>query len=249
MVLPARDLDLLPVFETLSTAEYDSCVLPCWWGFRPGETTLSEIVSFLEVNDFQRQWEESIYSSISLEQYTRSEQFVLYFHENSFFGSFTISFSFDENDLLRAARVAFNDPDQWLSPGADISSLAMLLEQVEETPEIYIAENPSTFRISGYRLVVIFREQGVRVNYVFDLSGDNPINGPLETLRLCLDLDRTNGIEMTLSASPITDPLPDFYKTPEAASGIGISTEEFVEFFRENPDDCLDIAEYQRESE
>jgi hypothetical protein len=50
---------------------------------------------------------------------------------------------------------------------------------------------------------------------------------------------------MRLSASPLTDTLPDFYRTPEDAFGIGISTEEFVQFFRENPDDCLDISEFR----
>ena len=38
----SRDLDLLPTFEAVSVADYGDCELPCWWGFKPGETILAE---------------------------------------------------------------------------------------------------------------------------------------------------------------------------------------------------------------
>jgi hypothetical protein len=83
---------------------------------------------------------------------------------------------------------------------------------------------------------------------MFDLSQDNPINVPLEALRLCLDITRTETIQLSIYNTSDREPFPDFYKTPENAYGIGISTEEFVQFFRDHPNECLDIAAY-KESE
>jgi hypothetical protein len=246
-VIPARDSDLLPTFEGLISQTKD-CTLPCWWNFEIGKTTLDEISRFLLQHKFDRHWKESIYSDIPFEDFISFEQIVLYFQDNSILGEFAMSFGFDTDNMLSGMRIRIDHPGEWLSPELDHISLSKVLNQIDETPEIYIAENPSTFRISDYNLTALFRRTGIEARYMFDLSQDNPINVPLEALRLCLDITRTETIQLSIYDTSDREPFPDFYKMPENAYGIGISTEEFVQFFREHPSECLDIEAY-KESE
>jgi hypothetical protein len=214
-----------------------------------GETNLQEISDFLTQNKFVRQWQESIYSQLTLSEYIQGEQIVLYFRENNYFGDFIITFNFDEESLLEGVRLRFNNPHEWLRSDLENFSLSKVLSHLEEMPEVYIVENRSTFRISDYNLIVYYTEMGVEVWYNFDLTGDNPTDVPIEALTLCLDLDRINSVQMWLYHPENVEPLPDSFKTPENAYGIGIPTEDFVQFFRDHPDECLDIAQYNAERE
>lgn len=245
--IPARDLDLFSTFENLLTENKQACILPCWWGLKPGEATLEEIANFLRETGFDRHQKYTIYSTLSLEDYLRSEQFVLYFLDNSYFAEFAMSFGFDNNDLMRAIQLRFSNPSTWLSDERVTISFAKVLAQIEETPEIYINEYPSTFRLSDYDLIVLFKQSGVKVHYTFDVLDDNP-EGTLEGLRLCLGLDKTVSIEMSLIAGDYEGEIyNEDWKTPENATGIGISTADFVQFFREHPDECLDVSEFKAE--
>ena len=244
---PGRDKDLLKTFEGLMSSEYQDCILPCWWNLRPGETTIDETVEFLNRTEFDRHWKDSIYSELSLEKYIRAEALPLYFLKDSYFGEFVISFGFDSNDRINSIRVVFNNPGKWLSAEANKISVSEVLSQIPETPEIFIAENPSTFRLSEYHLTLLYRQRGVEVNYSFDLSDDNP-KSRITNLNLCLDNERTTSIEMSLLNSTATlkdKQYPENFKTPENATGIGISTEDFVQFFKEHPDECLDVSAFE----
>lgn len=249
--IPARDLDLLPTFEAISSIKYENCTLPCWWGLKLEETTFDDIIEFILKNGFERQWKEGMYAeSLTLEEYIQYGERIVLDLEDTFYdpaSNFELSFSFDQANILQAIFINYRNPDKWLSTEADRVSLPKILNQIQVIPSIYIAENPSTFRISDYNLTMRIPEQGINIRYTFDLTIDNPINVPLEHLKLCLDLNRTQSIQITLSQPFEVEPLSEHYQTPETAYGIGIPTEEFVEFFREHPDECLDVAQYQIE--
>jgi hypothetical protein len=260
---PPRDLDLLPTLETLMLADKENCQLPCWWNFQPGETTLKEIAAFLQSIDFERHWEQSIYSSLSLENFISAESLAFFFQDSTSLGTnflynFGISFTPDENGILRFTTVRFYNPIGWLISEADRISFLSLLDQIEETPDVYLFENieiltPATEditaritesvnpRVNEQSMIVVFPNQGVRASYIFQLEYDLNENGfmNVQTLRLCPDFEHTLSVEMRLGE--VSDEPPDnqYYVTPEEFYDIGISTEEFVEFFRENPNDCL----------
>lgn len=243
--VPARDADLLLNFNELIPNQDENCKLPCWWGFKLGETTLKEVAAFLKENKFDRHWRDSIYSDVPFDQFIQFEQIVLYFRDSSYFGEFTISFTFDENDILQGMRIRINQPTEWLDSEVALLSFPELLAQIDEVPEIYIAEYPSTFRLSDYRLMAVFKETGVEASYELDLSEENPEPSDGKSLLMCFDMSRIKSIELRLLHTVGREPLPDFFKTPENAYGIGISIEEFVRFFRENPDECLNVADYK----
>jgi hypothetical protein len=241
--IPARDLDLLPTFEDVASVEYDDCTLPCWWGFTTGETTITEIMTFLQETGFDRHWRESRYSSVTLEEYLRfNEVFILKF-EGTWPGisNFWIDFLFDE-DVLKQMTVQFVNPRVWLSSEADHVGLPQILSQIEEIPTIYTGANP---RLSLYPIVLVYPERNVEIFYHFDLTNDHSPRSVVQ--RLCLDIERTEDISMRLNWGSLEDfpSLNDVYDSPEEA--YNLSTETLVEFFRENPDDCLDVSEYQNQ--
>ena len=256
----SRDLDLLPIFEAVSVADYGDCELPCWWGFRPGETTLDEIQHFLEETGFDRSWRESRYSEYPLDQYLRwGEVFILQFDWGRNFdgGNFWIAFDFDANDVLASMDIKFEGEDSWLSPETNPVTLPHMLSQGNDIPEIYVAtDSLNQLFINNIALLLIDDEAGVMVSYhidVLDVQPD-PINWDAFTLRLCFGLAQTTYISIQLR-SPDAEPAishnvrdsinpeegPGYHSLEEV---FGIDTETFVQFFRDNPDECLDLSEY-----
>lgn len=236
--LPPRDLDLLPTFEALMVENSD-CVLPCWWGFTPDETTTDEIVNLFERTGFDRYWRLST-TPFALDEYVRrGEPFILNFR-NAY--DFRISFAVNNANILRTTHLVFYDPIEWLPENGHWIQLPSLLEMIDEEPEVYIPRNVSA---SDYAIFLVYRERRIVIIYNFDLSLDNP-TGP--TTQVCLDLQRTRSISMELNdlESGFLNPqnsaeetlISDFYTAPEVF--LGVDTETFINFFRGNPQDCLE---------
>ena len=120
---------------------------------------------------------------------------------------------------------------------------------MEQLPEVYI--HSSSVR-SDFIVFVIYREgdseYGTQLVYRFDIineSGDGGVE------QLCLGMDRTQDIQMALHIAsndglpadpPGSDSRPTGLRSIEEY--FGIDTEAFVQFFRDNPDGCLDLSEY-----
>jgi hypothetical protein len=264
-ITPSRppDLDLLPTLEALLMEDIENCPLPCWWGFQLGETTLDEITSFVEQYEFDRSWRESeLYSPYPLSNFIDGEGFSMQFQTLDRRGqpvlqNFSFSFSFDIEDRMRHVRVSFNHPNEWLIAEADGISFLRLLDQFEETPDVYLFENirnliPATEdsramidsvnpRVTEQPIIVAFPSRGVMASYIFQLDFDLNDERSLdaETLRLCPDLDHLLNAEVRLGTVSTEPPNNEYYQLPEDVYEIGMNTEEFVEFFRENPADCI----------
>ncbi|MBZ0304326.1 MAG: hypothetical protein K8J31_31610 [Anaerolineae bacterium] len=234
------DLDLLPVFRELMQTNED-CVLPCWWGFRPGETTIDEIVAFLQETGFDRDWEESGLP-MTLEKYLRvGEPFGLDLWDTEVrtIYSFGISFLIEDGHL-RSMRIEVNAPDEWLVPTPDRVSLPYVLSNMDILPGIYISGLSTD---SDLWLNVSNKAAGVRLNYNFDLRDNLTLEEPM----LCFSIEQTDSIWIELS-EPGGEEL---VHTPESSQNAGrhrnysfeelygIDTAAFRQFFIDNPGGCL----------
>lgn len=236
--IEGRDADLLPTFERLMLADYEDCELPCWWGLTPGETTLDEIARFLQETGFDRSWQLSSYT-FSLNEYIRfGEPFFLQFEGYwSESGNFGIWFSFDE-DILVNIHVQFQEIGDWIA--SSFMTVPNFLDQIETIPEIYLPPNEwlDTFMI-GF----VYPDLHTEVTYTFDLT-DN-YDAIHQELSLCLDDARTDRIQIRLNIpkSSMIGYSPSSVSLP-IQEKFHISNEEFVQFFRENPDECLIVSEH-----
>jgi hypothetical protein len=240
------DGDLKPISDALA-ARNRNCVLPCFWGFRPGETSFVELVAYLEETGFADIWKMQPDVS-SLEQYLREHYpfgFRFLSDEGEKSGGFAISFGVHRN-LLNSMEVQFYEPNTWLSEETAWIALPDVLGQMSSIPEIYIAGNSIR---SDFVMLIVYREEQVQLVYSFDLSTEDDLD-----IRFCLGIEHTNEIIMELNITEeqglVSNP-PESSSDPHGLHPIEeyyqISAEPFVEFFRENPDDCLDVSEYNDE--
>ena len=137
MTTPARDSDLLPIFETVISNDYQDYELPCWWGLKPNETTIDDIVDFAQRLNFDRQWELSQYAStISFEEYLRlGERFVFNFQDNRYdvIPNVEVSFGFTD-DILTTTTARLTNPNIWLTDEANTVGLSQILSRMDELP-------------------------------------------------------------------------------------------------------------------
>ncbi len=236
------DLDLLSVFEELMQPNND-CVLPCWWGFRPGVTTVDEIVTFLQETGFDRDWKESGLT-ITLEAYMREgEPFGLDFWDTPvrpIYGFGILFHSPLPDDELRRMEVEFGLPNRWLSPELDRVSFPYVLSQLSVLPEIYI---PGTSSDANYRMHVVYKNIGVWLTYRFDLLE----NLSLEEPRVCFSLEQTQSVTLLLG-KPDDAMIARFYEAIQNSTLTyysiedlyGMDIETLRKFFVSNPEGCLD---------
>ncbi|MBI1278230.1 MAG: hypothetical protein GC179_08895 [Anaerolineaceae bacterium] len=155
-----------------------------------------------------------------------------------------IGFGF-EDGRLKQTRIEINNPGKWLQVDSDVISPAKIVAQFEDTPEVYIGEYSPTIRLSEYNLILLYRSRGIEIHYIFDVSHDN-LERPLNNLNLCLDLKHITSVEFSLSSSALDDKqYSEDYKKPKNAFGVGITTENIVQFFKYHPEECLNVSQYK----
>ncbi len=237
----ALDLDLLPVFEELMTAELD-CILPCWWGFQPGETTVNEIIKFLQETGFDRDWYESGLS-LTLEEYLRAgEPFGLDFLDTQVRQIYTFSISFVvERNQLNSMLLTFSAPDEWLLREANRIGFPFVLAQLETLPMIFITGLSTDLNLAMH---VIYKDSGIWFAYRFNLLG----NPPSEEPSLCFSIEQTRSIRLRLS-TPGDEGFIREYEGLRDDTQLtlysfedlyNIDTKTLKAFFVSNPEGCLD---------
>lgn len=236
-LIPARDLDLLPTLVKLMTSQDASCTLPCLWGLRLGETTREQVVDFLQETGFDRSWRLSELN-MPLSEYLDYESIVLGLQDNPYFyGNLIMNFTI-EGDILHRIGIQFFHPDEWLSEEQNSLSLPRLFQVVSVLPEIYVERN----RPTNGSLVVVYRDEGIYARY--DFNFDRPAGSQTLSLNFCLRNRDTNGFGLGLALSgSLFDDLPSTNAFIPFEQAFDISLEEFVQFFREHPDECLVISE------
>lgn len=221
----------------------NGCELPCWWGFTVGEARVQDWFQFLDTRTFHVFREEPIGGTVVPVDYA-------YF---SFPSSpeASVRLNYDiENAILKRIHIQLSNPRRWLSAQADAISFPGLLSRLGEELEVYIFSGST---LDDYYILVIDTSIGLIARYTFDFWEAVPANQenyPQE-MALCLGVPYTKRIEITLQAPEVeptvgtrerpivgTQDRRGYLSVEDALFGT-VSTDEFISFFREHPDECL----------
>lgn len=238
----------LPTLEALFRTN-GGCELPCWWGFRLGEVSDEEWLGFLRRENLFNVIDDGPQHELGTAGGQWSA-FIIGNYDNP------ISSLFDENGTLIRLGVTVNEPRQWLPASANAVSFPSLLNQLDGIPEVYIF---SESRLSQVIFLVIDDAIGLTASYWFDLWDAQPDHENYwDGRRICLGIQYTTRIEINMQL-PEAEPLLSTglrslirnerpgYLTIEEAALTRMDTEDFVQFFREHPDECLVIDENGRD--
>ncbi|GAB5493455.1 MAG: hypothetical protein Phog2KO_36700 [Phototrophicaceae bacterium] len=233
------DSDLWTSFIELTNSP--NCQLPCWWGHNIGETTQVETLIFLEQTEFDRAHGRGQYADISSTLYLTDSVYWLVFtedtsqgHDNVDIGNIVYNFSFDENEILSHIGVKLRQPSYWLPQELNPFEFHSIILEISSEAIIFVEETPTT-TFSRLALEVIYPEPSFRLVYSFDFS-DYP--------NICIESENIREINIDI----VSEINISSYRTPIEESNYfeGITTEEFIQFFRENPDSCLDLSQYSQ---
>jgi len=166
------------------------------------------------------------------------EPFILSFLENPYsYTNAQLGFRFDESsEILTSFGVTFARADEWFTPEMYFVALPQLFQQFDMLPEIYV--DPIQPAIGD--LSIIYRDLGIRGRYYFTFTSvpDEP-----HTFEMCLNLSHGRGMSLSVHAENV---MPE--RNLNTSGGLPIeeafdvTLEEFVNFYRENPDGCLTLS-------
>jgi hypothetical protein len=241
-----RDVDLLPQLEALLLSN-EGCQLPCLWGFSAGESTLSDWLAFLENTGFDRGLELDV--ALSTGELTGSGYIGLDFSPHQ---DFSIGFVAEEG-ILAYFEVDLGQVRGWLSPEINTVSVPAVISRLEQTPEIYIFTD--RFRqvlLSDIALVLISDEDGLIIYYNIDVSEVQLQPLDWQRVQICLGIPQIALMRMRLqdpnSGEPFGTGIRETLNSTENSSYrslsevFDITDEEFIQYFLENPDGCLEAA-------
>lgn len=176
--LPERP-ETLSDIQALLQSDGEDCQLPCFWGFRLGQSTEEQVFEFLQSQPIGPNEPELIY----------------YFPEGPVQDNiFWLGFSVQEG-LVSKISVGINNPSEWLP--AETLELTHILSTMSSEPLIYFSINFSQRR---YFLTLAY-DEGVLVTYAFQLEVEGGvvsqnIDNPF---LFCPTLDRTELIDLDLA--------------------------------------------------
>ena len=146
-----------------------------------------------------------------------------------------------EDNQLRSIRVQFNRPNEWLSPEIDRVGLPHVLAHMGTLPEIYITGTSTDLALDMH---VIYPNEGVWIWYRFNLL-DSSLD---QTPSLCFNTEQTELIDMVLyepDDEEMVTRYTNFRDSPQLTlysveDLYGIDLNTFVQFFKDNPEGCLE---------
>jgi hypothetical protein len=214
------------------------CRLPCWWGFEVGKTHLDEVVTFLQETDFSRAQARSPYPDMPLRDYITAETLGLDFVRGSseVIGEVRYHFDFDDNNIMELISLGIHRPNLWLPDTYNPLLLTALFRQIEAIPNIFTVY-PQNYYPHEYPLFVVYPEQSIEIHYTLDFT---------EMPEICLDGQNIESIGMKIYADSERLMRQNHAIIPleEAHPFAEITAEVFVQFFREHPDECLDVRDF-----
>lgn len=251
--------EILSAVVELTMADTD-CLLPCYWGFRIGESTTHEITDFV-VQSFQQP------PSISYAD-TRSETFAeseLAINRGIDFYETFLSLS-SESESLQAIFGSIDDilirvdirlllTANWLEENPFV--LSEVLETYGQPTYVYMRYSPAP--LIGYILALVYEEQGIVIEYGFGntLSSNERLMDERITdegrLLICNEDATYDRILLTLQEDGNPVPLIDLLQPSVNDDNLsvvnpfwdiedmaGLSIEEFTEAFVGNPEACIE---------
>lgn len=234
------DSDLWDEFVRLSNLP--NCQLPCWWGLELGEVELSEVLTFIEEREFDRYQERQAIDDTPPEVWIRYDGYSLEFTgrgATTGIGDVDYFFSFDDDNMLRTIYLTMRSPDRWLLDESNPLLVSNVLDDLETMPTVLIGASHVS-RISDFSLFLIYPDEGLQIHHFMDISEDYPL--------ICLSSETIKESYLTITNYPnnlveVSDtfiPIEGSWLVQDSS----ITTEEFVQFFRDNPNSCLDLSQY-----
>jgi hypothetical protein len=235
-----QHLKLLAVVQNLLSPEV--CKLPCILGVRPSDS-LSEIQKRLQQNfgqdivgDLHIDQPQTYYLSLSL---IRADDP-------------TIALEIQSNGTnVEFIAAKLSDVPSWLPPKT--LQLANVLETLQDTPEIYIANNLAA---QSFFVVLVYNKKGIMVEYAFKFQQEQLTQAQFD--KYCLDEDQNTNINLWVQ-DPSSKSLVEDRIYPNAPAGTirhdtfyqavidatGLDAERFVKQITANtqttPQPCISI--------
>lgn len=155
----------------------EGCILPCFAGIRPSETTLSELIEFSEDlfdgnEDILAVFDNPFEREDGLLDYTF--RFPLWEVSGSYNVSYIVS---PEQNIMQQFRSYINQPANWLN--SDILSISNTLHLLDEPSDIYISISGS--QPSYFEIALAYKALGILFVYKYYFEpeqltqGDEPI--------------------------------------------------------------------------
>lgn len=234
------DNDLWDEFVRLSNLP--NCQLPCWWGLELGEVELSEVLTFIEEREFDRYQERQAIDDTPPEVWIRSNGYSLEFtgRGTSDIGDVDYYFSFDDDNILGSINLTMRSPERWLIDENNPFLISTILSDIDIMPTVLISP-AETSRVSDFSLFLIYPDEGLQIHYFMDISDHYPL--------VCLNSRNVKVaiLDITNFPSSLIDVSDTSFIPIEGSwlvQGSSITTEEFVQAFRDNLDSCLDLSQY-----
>jgi hypothetical protein len=230
------DRDLWPRFIELINSP--DCQLPCWWGFRVGVSTEDEVVAFLQENDFARYYSRIIVpEDLSFREYIRSFGLGLDFFDTGFeYPELGFQFRYDDSDVLTSISIVMDYIHLWLPAEQNPYLLTDLFAEIQEQPTIHVVDFSRT-NLDEYSLYIDYPTLGVGFEMIYNFS-QNPL--------ICISYDNMSEFWIRIGNIPLFVEYRPNVIIPineEGSLFAGITAETFVQFFREHPNECLDLSE------
>lgn len=243
--------DILPIVVNLIEIDED-CLLPCFWGFQLGENSSAETSDFV-IDNFRQ----IPYISLSSEKEDPNNLLDPSTHGMDFYaisiplsskgGTLQVIFRFIDDVLVRSDIQLFKAVN-WLDSNPFV--LSNLLDTYGEPSDVYMRYSPAP--VIGYVLVVVYKEQGFIVEYIFGSNASAKERLTEERQLLVCNVDPTNDIiNLTLQLDgnpiPLIEVLQPSLDDPSAFRPFwniedmtGLSVREFTEVFADNPEACIE---------
>ncbi len=173
-------------------ASSPDCKLPCFWGFRPRETKLPGILSYLGISR-----NNAMKGKYTLESHL--------FHSAVFptptpagippEPTVSIEFVMDGEDLAYM-EVYLREPSRWLPAGT--LEMPQLLREIQQTPDIYILMRAVT---QIFSFAIVYNTEGIVVEYVFRFKPGQFVVYEPGPAKICPRLEQSYFIHLCLQSS------------------------------------------------
>ena len=237
-----QNRELIPIFQSLMQPNVN-CELPCFWGFYPGTSTVSDVQEF---------WTAAFKTPIKT---THSEDgrilasFWTNFLREYGLADISITMTFKQN-VLWLFKVSTFNPLMWLED--DWVSLQSALQQLS-------GDNNSFIRITvgSVSLVLINMESNILIHKTYQLHtlGNTISPDSSEPLLLCPTENNLISSELWLLDDETPISLEEIlgnsirfgrelapYQPIELMTNL--NDDEFSDFIREHPEECIELLSY-----
>lgn len=235
--------DQIPQFVELSTMA--DCDFPCFWGLQPDVSTEQDVFTVIKDAGFLNNIEDGYQLDNPGDDQIITQSVVFNFNNN--LSSMTSTGFTIDHQVLKTINGFITKPYEWLPVEQDFLSFPAILKKIKGTPEIYFFTQ-GNFRANNAKMYVLFSENMALFSYSFDFMEEQSTPIDRNAFKVCPGLkqirymrfwvQRAGATESTTHFTPITLGDKD---TPSIENVFNINAKDFIDFFRDHPNECLTL--------